>query len=104
MYQYGEEVIHKCFSEFSFYKNSIILQNPTRDAWTGQIVVTKDGLKINLICTNGCTNKQNVNDDNRVDVDGNADSKNHAPDSPWCLNGNACTFEPSKKLFKKKKP
>ena len=79
--------------------DSIILQNTNDDAWTGKIIVTKDGVKRDLICIENCTNAYNRIEFNRliadyIDVDGNADSMSHAPFSPWCLNGNACKIVP----------
>ena len=91
MYRLKEEVVNKCFSRL----DSIILQNTKVDAWTGQIIVTKDGVKSDLTCIEGCTNEWNLNN-NWIDVDGDDDSKLHAPYSPWCLNGNPCKIVPGK--------
>ena len=78
-----DEVIDKCFSSI----DSITVQNPTNDAWTGEIKVTKTGVKQNLSlsCNNGCEGSKFGG---KIVVDGNDDAKSQAPS--WCLNGNKC--------------
>ena len=77
-------MIHKCFSRFE----SIIVQNPTPDAWTGTIILLNGGVKRDLQCTSGCTGS-NFNE--KIVVDGNGDGTNQA--STWCLNGKSCTLK-----------
>jgi len=91
MYQLREQVVKKCFTRL----DSIILQNTDLNAWTGKIIVTKDGVKKDLICIDGCTNKRKLSND-WIDVDGNG-SKPNSPLVPWCYNGNACKIVPEKR-------
>ena len=89
----NEEAINKCFQSL----DSIIIQNPTDNAWIGDISVTKRGEKMDLICTSGCTGS---NFSGKIVVDGNGDARHMA--KSWCDNGNACTFSiDSKKNTKK---
>ena len=93
MFYQNDEVINECFSSL----DSIVLQNPTTDAWAGQITVTRYGKQEDVICISGCTNINNARK-NMVVVDGNADSFSLAPDVTWCFNGNWCIFKPQGKL------
>ena len=90
-YQLGEHAVNKCFIRL----DSIIVQNTEYNAWTGRIIVTKYGLKKDLICIEGCINGWSLYDD-WIDVDGDASSKTHARHSPQCLNGNPCKIVPEK--------
>ena len=84
----NDEVIDICIPNF----DSITVENPTPDAWAGEIRVTKyeNGVKqdLSLSCTNGCTGANFVR---KIVVDGNRDSKDQA--SSWCLNGNSCSVK-----------
>ena len=79
----NQEVINKCFETM----DSITIQNPTDNAWIGEISVTKSGEKKDLICTSGCTGSKFSGE---ILADGNGDAKHKA--KSWCDNGNACTF------------
>ena len=82
------EVIDICIPNV----DSITLSNPTPDAWTGEIRVTKyeHGVKqhLPLSCTYGCTGAKFVR---KITVDGNGNSKDQAPS--WCFNGNGCSLK-----------
>ena len=82
------EVIDICIPNV----DSITLSNPTPDAWTGEIRVTKyeNGVKqdLSLSCTYGCTGAKFVR---KITVDGNGNSKDQAPS--WCFNGNGCSLK-----------
>jgi len=91
MYQLREQVVNKCFIRL----DSIILQNTDVNAWTGKIIVTKDGVKKDLSCIEGCTNERSLSKD-WIDVDGNEDVDLERADIPWCYNGNECKIVPKK--------
>ena len=90
MYSLREQVVKKCFTRL----DSIILQNTDVNAWTGKIIVTKNGVKKGLICIEGCTNERSLSKD-WIDVDGDG-SMPRAPHIPWCYSGNACKIVPEK--------
>ena len=79
----NQEVINKCFESL----DSITIQNPTDNAWIGEISVTKSGEKKDLVCISGCTGSKFSG---KILVDGNGDAKHKA--KSYCDNGNACTF------------
>ena len=93
----NDKVINECYSSL----DSIVLQNDGWDnnAWAGQLKVIRyeensgEWKKVDLKCTSGCTNNNHLWND-KVVVDGNADSSNLAPKSTWCFNGQHCVFEP----------
>ena len=81
MYRLGEKVLDACFPTLDF----ISVRNPTNDAWTGEISVTRNGRQKRLVCTNNCSGGSFVR---KIVVDGNEDGTTQA--STWCLNGNTC--------------
>ena len=87
----NDKVINECFS----YLDSIALQNPTDNAWAGQLIVTRYEKKVDLICTSGCTNIDHERN-NKIVVDGNENEiwKKAEPNSTWCFEGNSCIFIP----------
>ena len=83
LFAQNEEAINKCFESL----DSITIQNPTDNAWIGEISATKSGEKKDLICISGCTGSTFSGE---ILVDGNGDARSKA--TSWCDNGNACTF------------
>ena len=80
MFRLGEQVIDACFPTLDF----VSVRNPTNDAWTGEIVVTRNGVQKRLVCID-CSGEPFIK---QLIVDGNDDGTNQA--STRCLNGATC--------------
>ena len=75
-------VVNQCMYDLQ----DISVQNINEDAWAGTISVTANGEEVPLTC-DVCGGSPF---DNRIVVDGNADSGNHAP--TICFDGRPCTL------------
>merc|ERR1712126_91896 len=73
----NDEVIDQCFASV----DSITVQNPTTDGWTGEIRVTKTTNGViqgrTLYCNSGCTGVKSFI--RKIVVDGNGDGVDQAP-------------------------
>ena len=78
-------MIDECFS----FLDSITVRGPGHDGWSGEIVVTKDGVKKELICTIGCTGGEF---NGWIVVDRDDDCKDGLCVSTWCMNRKLCTL------------
>lgn len=81
----GQKVIDECFLSL----DSITVKGPGYDGWTGEIIVTIDGVKKNLTCTIGCTGSK-FNGWIVVDRAGDCSSGLCVP--TWCLTKKSCTL------------
>ena len=76
-------VANECFSTF----DSIVIQNPNIDSWTGEITLMNNGIEKDLECISNCKGsifKGII----RVDKDYNSVDK----DITYCDNGKYCTL------------
>ena len=82
MFRVGEKVIYACFRQLE----SISIRNPTKDAWKGDITVTKGGKTKTLTCIKcgGTLFKREL-----AVLGDEADTKQS---STWCINGTLCTL------------
>ena len=79
----SEEVLNECFSSF----DSIVVQNPDIDSWTGEIMLMHDEKEKDLECVSNCKGSI-FNGMIKVDKDYNTVDK----DITYCDNGKYCTL------------
>ena len=76
----GSIVFDRCISELQVMK----IQNPTKDGWSGKIVITKDGEAVSTVCK-GCTGEPYSE---KIVFDGDSNGRNQA--KTHCLNKRTC--------------
>ena len=86
----SEEVLNECFSRFE----SIVVQNPNTDSWTGKIMLMHNEKEIDLECVRNCKGST-FNGVIRVDRDYNTIDNivGYRKDITYCDNGNYCTLK-----------
>lgn len=85
----GQTVIERCFPSL----DSISVSNSERNAWSGKIMVKRNGISKKLVCIN-CSGEIFKG---TVTVAGNDNGLKMAP--TWCLNGSLCTLELAGKIL-----